>query len=83
MRDVELVEKRVEVMLGLRDPRTEQMLVASGVSDGDTLLRGAAQGIAAGTALYGGLVLGLVRLGLMLWSEDPEAVSDGDPAVAA
>jgi RND family efflux transporter MFP subunit len=43
--------ERVEVTLGLRDPRTEQMLVTSGVSDGDTLLRGAAQGIAAGTAV--------------------------------
>jgi len=43
--------ERVEVMLGLRDPRTEQMLVTSGVSEGDTVLRGAAQGIAAGTAV--------------------------------
>ena len=43
--------ERVDVMLGLRDPRTEQVLVTSGVSSGDTLLRGAAQGIAAGTTV--------------------------------
>jgi RND family efflux transporter MFP subunit len=43
--------ERVDVMLGLRDPRTEQVLVTSGVSNGDTLLRGAAQGIAPGTAV--------------------------------
>ena len=43
--------ERVDVMLGLRDPRTEKVLVTTGVSDGDTLLRGAAQGIASGTAV--------------------------------
>jgi RND family efflux transporter MFP subunit len=43
--------ERVDVMLGLRDPRKEQVLVTSGVSNGDTLLRGAAQGIASGTAV--------------------------------
>ena len=43
--------ERVDVALGLRDPRTEQVLVTSGVSAGDTLLRGAAQGIASGTAV--------------------------------
>jgi RND family efflux transporter MFP subunit len=43
--------ERVDLTLGLRDPRTEQVLVTSGVSDGDTLLRGAAQGIAPGTAV--------------------------------
>jgi RND family efflux transporter MFP subunit len=43
--------ERADVALGLRDPRTEQVLVTTGVSDGDTLLRGAAQGIASGTAV--------------------------------
>jgi membrane fusion protein, multidrug efflux system len=43
--------ERVDVTLGIRDPRTEQVLVTSGLSDGDTLLRGAAQGIAPGTAV--------------------------------
>jgi membrane fusion protein (multidrug efflux system) len=41
--------ERVDVTLGLRDPRSERVLVASGLSDGDTLLRGAAQGITPGT----------------------------------
>jgi len=41
--------ERVTVMLGLRDPRTERIQVVSGLSEGDTLLRGAAQGIAPGT----------------------------------
>ena len=31
--------------------RTEQVLVTAGVSNGDTLLRGAAQGIASGSAV--------------------------------
>jgi hypothetical protein len=39
----------VTVQLGLRDPRTERVLVVSGLSKGDVLLRGAAQGIAPGT----------------------------------
>jgi membrane fusion protein, multidrug efflux system len=43
--------ERVDLTLGLRDPRTEQVLVTSGLSNGDTLLRGAAQGIAPGTAV--------------------------------
>jgi RND family efflux transporter MFP subunit len=43
--------ERVDLTLGLRDPRTEQVLVISGLSDGDTLLRGAAQGVASGTAV--------------------------------
>jgi membrane fusion protein, multidrug efflux system len=43
--------ERVDVALGLRDPRSEQVLVTSGLSSGDTLLRGAAQGIASGTAV--------------------------------
>jgi RND family efflux transporter MFP subunit len=41
--------ERVAVMLGLRDPRSERVLVTSGVAEGDTLLRGAAQGITPGT----------------------------------
>jgi RND family efflux transporter MFP subunit len=43
--------ERVPVTLGLRDPRTERVQVASGVSAGDTLLRGASQGITPGTAV--------------------------------
>jgi multidrug efflux pump subunit AcrA (membrane-fusion protein) len=43
--------ERVEVTLGLRDPRTERILVLSGLNEGDTLLRGAAQGIAPGTVV--------------------------------
>jgi RND family efflux transporter MFP subunit len=41
--------ERVDVRLGLQDPRTERALVVSGVSEGDMLLRGAAQGITPGT----------------------------------
>ena len=41
--------ERVTVKLGLRDPRTERIQVLSGLNPGDTLLRGAAQGIAPGT----------------------------------
>jgi RND family efflux transporter MFP subunit len=41
--------EKVEVGLGLRDPRTEQLQIASGVNEGDVLLRGAAQGITPGT----------------------------------
>ena len=36
-------------MLGLRDPRREQVQIASGLTEGDVLLRGAAQGISPGT----------------------------------
>lgn len=43
--------ERVEVRLGLQDPRTERVLVVSGVTEGDILLRGAAQGITPGTAV--------------------------------
>jgi hypothetical protein len=43
--------ERVNVTLGLRDPRTERVLVASGVGESDTLLRGAAQGITPGTSV--------------------------------
>jgi membrane fusion protein (multidrug efflux system) len=41
--------ERVNVTLGLRDPRTERLQIVSGLNAGDTLLRGAAQGIAPGT----------------------------------
>ena len=41
--------ERVDVQLGLRDPRTERVQLASGASEGDKLLRGAAQGITPGT----------------------------------
>jgi RND family efflux transporter MFP subunit len=43
------IAERVPVSLGLRDPRTERVQVASGIEAGDTLLRGAAQGITPGT----------------------------------
>jgi RND family efflux transporter MFP subunit len=43
--------ERVEVRLGLQDPRTERVLVVSGLNEGDTLLRGAAQGITPGTSV--------------------------------
>jgi RND family efflux transporter MFP subunit len=43
--------ERVNVTLGLRDPRTERVLIGAGLQEGDTLLRGAAQGIAPGTAV--------------------------------
>lgn len=41
--------ERVPVTLGLRDPRSERMQIVSGLSEGDTLLRGASQGITPGT----------------------------------
>jgi RND family efflux transporter MFP subunit len=43
--------ERVNVSLGLADPRSERVLVASGLGDGDMLLRGASQGITPGTAV--------------------------------
>ena len=43
--------ERVEVRLGLQDPRTERVLVVSGLNEGDVLLRGAAQGITPGTSV--------------------------------
>jgi RND family efflux transporter MFP subunit len=49
LRVVNGTTERVAVTLGLRDPRNEQVLVASGLKDGDTLLSGAAQGITPGT----------------------------------
>jgi multidrug efflux pump subunit AcrA (membrane-fusion protein) len=41
--------ERVNVTLGLRDPRSELVNIASGLNDGDVLLRGASQGITPGT----------------------------------
>jgi RND family efflux transporter MFP subunit len=41
--------EKVPVTLGLRDPRTERVEIASGVGEHDILLRGAAQGITPGT----------------------------------
>lgn len=41
--------EHVDVTLGLRDDRTEQVQVRSGLNEGDVLLRGAAQGITPGT----------------------------------
>ena len=41
--------EKVQVTLGLRDPRTERVQIVSGVNEGDILLRGAAQGITPGT----------------------------------
>ena len=43
--------ERVNVTLGLRDPRTERVLVAAGLAADDTLLRGASQGITPGTSV--------------------------------
>ena len=43
--------ERVSLTLGLRDPRSESVNVASGLNDGDVLLRGASQGITPGTAV--------------------------------
>ena len=41
--------ERVNVTLGLRDPRSEVVNVAAGLNEGDVLLRGASQGITPGT----------------------------------
>jgi membrane fusion protein (multidrug efflux system) len=41
--------ERVNVTLGLRDPRSEVVNIASGLNEGDVLLRGASQGITPGT----------------------------------
>lgn len=42
---------RVDVTLGMRDPTAETIQIVNGVSAGDTLLVGAAQGITAGTPI--------------------------------
>ena len=49
MRVVNGSAEKVQVTLGLRDPRTERVHVVSGLNEGDILLRGAAQGITPGT----------------------------------
>jgi membrane fusion protein (multidrug efflux system) len=41
--------ERIEVRLGLQDPRSERVQVVAGLKEGDMLLRGAAQGITPGT----------------------------------
>ena len=41
--------EKVDVTLGLRDARTERVEVTAGLSEGDVVLRGAAQGITPGT----------------------------------
>jgi RND family efflux transporter MFP subunit len=41
--------EKVDVKLGLQDPRTERVQVVTGLNEGDVLLRGAAQGITPGT----------------------------------
>lgn len=41
--------ERVTVTIGLRDDRTERALITQGVSEGDLLLRGPAQGMTPGT----------------------------------
>ena len=43
--------ERVDVQLGLRDPQADRVQFLSGVSLGDTLLRGAGQAITPGTAV--------------------------------
>ena len=51
LRVVDGKAERVVVTLGLRDPRTERVHIVSGLSERDTLLRGASQGIPPGTAV--------------------------------
>ncbi len=41
--------QRVDVTIGLRDPRTERVEIKAGLNEGDIVLRGAAQGITPGT----------------------------------
>jgi RND family efflux transporter MFP subunit len=41
--------EKTTVTLGLADPRSERVQIVAGLADGDTLLRGAAQGITPGT----------------------------------
>ena len=47
--------EKVQVTLGMRDDRTERVQILSGVNEGDTLLRGAAQGITPGTPVTAGI----------------------------
>jgi len=46
--------EKVSVELGLRDPQTERIQIVSGVTEGDVLLRGPAQGITPGTPIHVG-----------------------------
>jgi RND family efflux transporter MFP subunit len=46
--------EKIDVTLGLRDDRTEQVQITAGVNDGDILLRGSAQGITPGTPVQVG-----------------------------
>ena len=55
IRVVDGTTERVDVSLGLRDPRTERVQVTSGLAEGDIVLRGAAQGIAPGTLVQVGV----------------------------
>ena len=48
------VAEKVPVTLGLSDPHTETLQIVSGVSQGDLLLRGAAQGITPGSPVQVG-----------------------------
>lgn len=41
--------EKVNVTIGLRDPRTERVEIKAGLNEGDIVLRGAAQGITPGT----------------------------------
>jgi hypothetical protein len=41
--------EKATVALGLADPRSERVQIVTGLDEGDTLLRGAAQGITPGT----------------------------------
>ena len=54
MRVANGIAEKVQVTLGLRDPRTERVHVVSGLNEGDILLRGAAQGITPGTPVNTG-----------------------------
>jgi hypothetical protein len=69
-------------------PKSALVAVLGGIGVGAPVgfvgvaLDNSALGIVAATALYGGLVLGLVRLGSMLWTEEPEEpFAAEDPAV--
>ncbi|HET7563960.1 MAG TPA: efflux RND transporter periplasmic adaptor subunit [Gemmatimonadaceae bacterium] len=44
--------QEVQVQLGLRDPQTNEIVLKSGVSAGDTLLLGSAAGITPGTVVH-------------------------------
>lgn len=46
--------ERINVSIGIRDPRTERVQITTGVNEGDVLLRGSAQNIAPGTSVLVG-----------------------------